>query len=145
MSGQHWATELIGKPWSFGATGPNDFDCWGLARYVQAVRYGVEMHALGHGYSYEDWRLAADAIEADEERQHWVQVTTPVDGDLVLMGRNKLPIHIGIWIYANGGFGVLHCLEGTGVMFSPAASLRMLGWRHLTYFRHVSKCTTSSQ
>lgn len=137
---QHWAAELIGKPWRFGAQGPEDFDCWGLARYVQAQHYGIEMHALGYGY--EEWKLAALAIDRAEERQHWQEVTTPADGDLVLMGRSKLPLHIGIWIRANKTFGVLHCLDRVGVMFSTDGALRLMGWRHLVFFRHNSKCTT---
>lgn len=134
----HWATELIGKPWVFGAKGPDAFDCWGLARYVQSRQYGIEMAELGYGYT--DWRASAIAVEKTEERQHWRIIKEPTEGDLILMARNKLPVHIGIWIRANREWGALHCIEGVGVTFNRAGILSVMGWGGMQFFRHESKC-----
>lgn len=134
----HWAESLIGKPWVFGAAGPDEFDCWGLARYVQATQFGIQMSEIGYGYG--EWRASAIAVEAAEERVHWKIVAQPVEGDLVLMARRFFPVHIGIWINANRSRGVLHCVQGIGVTYTLYNSLAMCGWGSLQYFRHESKC-----
>lgn len=43
---KHWSSDYIGKPWELGAEGPNAFDCWGLARWVQERVYGRELPQL---------------------------------------------------------------------------------------------------
>jgi hypothetical protein len=63
-----------------------------------------------------------------------MQVDQPVDGDLVMMARRSVPVHIGIWVNANGRGGVLHCLEKSGVVFSDKLSLRAMGFGGITYY-----------
>lgn len=128
----HWATELIGKPWEYGAQGPDAFDCWGFTRFVQRTQYGVEMPAV---QVPEDWREAREVLETHEERNRWNPVAVPGDGDVVLMARNRIPLHIGVVVKANGVDGVLHCFDPAGVVFQTQQGLRAAGWGRLTYYR----------
>lgn len=139
MNATHWATDYIGLPWRYGAEGPEEFDCWGFVRYMQMQHYGIEMAAVG--YAYTSVREAAEAIENSQVRKEWIEVPAPQEGDIVLMARNKIPVHVGIWIQANGTGCVLHCVQGTGVMCSHGRSLSVTGWGGVRYFRHFSKCT----
>lgn len=131
---QHWATEYIGKPWQYAATGPDAYDCWGFVCAVQRDRFGIQMMDVEYD---ENWRTAANHLKQHDERRHWdqVEVKDAHEGDVVLMARARLPIHIGIWIAANATEGVLHCLQGIGVTFTPSGSLRGQGWGSLQYFR----------
>lgn len=133
----HWAAKYIGLPWVFGAKGPSEFDCWGFAKHVQRVEYGIDMLELE--YDRADWRAAAHELNHSEERKSWVRVDTPRDGDITTLARSRLPVHIGVWIRANGAEGVLHCLEGAGVVYQTARQLPLAGWGGLEYYRHRSK------
>ena len=132
----HWATELIGKPWEYGAQGPDAFDCWGFTRFVQRTHYGIEMPAV---QVPEDWRQAREVLETHEERTRWAPVDVPADGDVVLMARNRIPLHVGVVVAANRATGVLHCFEPAGVVFQPPQALRATGWGRLTYYRRLQR------
>lgn len=135
----HWASELIGKPWAFGATGPEVFDCLGFTIFVQRTQYGIEM--LEPGYT-ENLLQNTHLLAQGEERARWAEVEVPEDGDVILMARRKFPTHIGTWIRANGKMGALHCLEGIGVVFQDQGQLRLSGWGSFHFYRHKSKCVT---
>jgi hypothetical protein len=64
-------------------------------------------------------------------------VDDPREGDLVLMARNRRPVHIGVMVQANGHLGVLHCMEPSGVVFSSIGGLVAVGWGTLTYYRRL--------
>lgn len=130
----HWATPLIGKPWCYGARGPDAFDCWGFVQYVQRMHYGIELPEV---LVPSAWPAVRDLLANHDEHKHWVKVPHPIDGDIVMMARNRVPVHIGIAIEANGGRGVLHCFEPSGVVYQPYPALRLGGWGGLTYFRHA--------
>lgn len=129
----HWAGDLVGKPWAFGAQGPDVFDCWGFVRFVQKHHYQIEVPEIGYAHNV---RETAKLLVNHTERDNWVQVKEPEDGDLVMMARNSRPMHIGVWIKANGTYGVLHCLEGIGVVFQAGRTLSISGWGSFQYFRH---------
>jgi cell wall-associated NlpC family hydrolase len=133
----HWATPLIGKPWRYGAQGPDEFDCWGFVRYVQRVQYSI---ALPDVLVPDTWPAVRDLLENHGEHRNWNKVDTPQDGDIVMMARNRIPVHVGIALRANGAQGVLHCFEPSGVVFQPLPSLRIGGWGGLTYYRRAP-CT----
>lgn len=128
----HWASQYIGLSWRSCADGPDAYDCWNFFRLVQREHYGVSVPTVGF---VESWREAATLLETHEERQRWQQVERPLDGCAVLMARTRLPVHIGTWIRANGTEGVLHCMQGAGVVFQRPEMLRAAGWGRLTYYR----------
>lgn len=131
---KHWAFDYVGKPWKFGGSGPDEFDCWGFVRWVQRHHYGIEMSDVE--YKNDDWKDAARALNEDSERDSWSLVGIPGDGDLVLMARSRLPVHIGVWIKANGTEGILHCVQGVGVSFLRRRDLRLSGWGSFQYYTH---------
>lgn len=129
----HWATPLIGRPWEYGAQGPDAFDCWHFVRWVQREHFGIEMPTVEVPRS---WEEAHRQIESHQERAKWQKVDgNPQEGDVVLMARNRIPVHIGVAINANGKSGVLHCVQNSGVVFQDPPGLRSAGWGSLTYFR----------
>jgi cell wall-associated NlpC family hydrolase len=126
MHKQHWAIPLIGKPWQSGHQGPDAFDCWGLLVWVYQQRYGIELPriAVAEGSVREQVR----AFHAHPERAHWQNIEKPEEGDALLLRQSRHPIHVGIWIDANGEAGVLHALQGSGVVFQNLNSLQISGW-----------------
>ena len=120
----HWATEYIGLPWHATAEGPHAFNCWTFVRYVQVKHYGRSLPAI----PYNDNLLAlAKSFRDHPERGRWREVERPDDGDCVLLRQARYPVHVGLWIGADGG-GVLHCSRDSGVVFQRLDALHMNGW-----------------
>lgn len=136
----HWASQYIGIPWAYGAQGPDSFDCWNFVKHIQHHHFSIKLSPTH--YIFQTVRQAVEAIRHSKDFDRWQNQLQPVEGDIVLMARNKYPAHVGVWIAANGTFGVLHCIEGYGVIFTPSRSLAAHGWGHIQFYRHVSKCTT---
>jgi hypothetical protein len=67
-------------------------------------------------------------------------VDFPQDGDIVEMGSAKDMWHVGIWLDVDNG-GILHSVQGVGVVFTQARHLKMLGWSQVIYWR-FNKGTT---
>ena len=133
----HWATPYIGTPWKFGATGPDAFDCWNFACHVQQEHFNIEMIEKAFNG---DLRKSAQLLKTSEEKQRWVPVVKPEDGDLVLMARRINPIHIGVWISTKQSNGILHCVQGSGVIFQSVQNVKLHGFGSLVYYRHHTKC-----
>jgi hypothetical protein len=129
----HWAEHYIGLPWESGAEGPDVFDCWGLFRTVQRLYYRRDIAHIDV-----DALKLSEVIRAfaeHEERTRWQEVPVPEDGDAVLMAHTKYPSHVGVWLDVDAG-GVLHAVQGAGVLFSSLQGLRAAGWSRVLYFRH---------
>jgi hypothetical protein len=76
------ASSEVGKPYVFGATGPNTFDCSGLVQYALSLA-GIKAPRLAH------------------EQEAWTTpVTNPQPGDLVFWGYNS-DAHVAIYIGGN--------------------------------------------
>lgn len=94
---QHWAFDLIGRPWS------PSYTCWDLVREVFATRHNISMPALDISSN--------DNVRAITEAAHvsgWRRVEgEPHDGDIVLLtglrGR-----HVGVLISSDGKLLLLH-------------------------------------
>lgn len=128
----HWALKYIGTPWEYGANGPDKFDCWNFVREVQRVHYGINMPEIDYK---QDQRLASAHMRTHPELENWTQEPIAQDGDIVMMARARYPAHVGVWTTANGKPGVLHCLEGAGVVFQQAAIISSHGWGLLKFYR----------
>lgn len=128
----HWAVAYLGKPWVGGGRGPLAYDCWGLARAVQSAHYGRELPAIEPA----NYGLKACALTMRDhpERARWEVVDTPADGDLVLMAHARHLSHVGVWLDVDGG-GVLHALQGAGVVFARLSALRDTGWGRIEFLR----------
>ena len=125
----HWAFDYIGMPWTRDGN-----DCWQFFRRVQAERFGRVIPAFD--MASHRAVVCARAVAENPERANWRPVDRPQEGDAVLMAHASHPSHIGLWIDVDGG-GVLHCLNGPGVVFQKPAQLKAASWGHLEYYRHV--------
>jgi cell wall-associated NlpC family hydrolase len=127
-----WAIDYVGKPWANGAAGPLAFDCWGLVRAVYAERFGIVLPAVdcdAHA------PLAVrHAFAAGRQGEDWLPVADRREGDVVLMGQARRPHHVGVWVAG----GVLHAVEGSGVVHQTPPRLAVHGWRLLGAYRHRS-------
>lgn len=131
----HWATKYVGKPWQLGAQGPDAFDCLGLVRTVYVDQYGVDPMPNLDDRSLETIRSTIDA-----QRPEWVSVTRPRQGDLVLMARRTVPVHVGVVVKAD----VLRCLHSveptkagsvSGVVAQRLSELPNYGWGRVQFYR----------
>lgn len=128
--------DLIGKPWKANGTGPNEFDCWHLAQHVENILFKRKLPSIDVPDNL-SWAWLLHTISTHSERANWVErlishgLVTANDGALVLMARSLRPAHIGVWLVPEQG--VIHCDQGTGVMFDSISFLRAQGWNKLTF------------
>ncbi len=121
------ANAFIGLPWRFGARGPDAYDCWGLLHECRQRFFGggIPDTVLGE---------PARALYAHKLRSgEWQLVACPQHGDGVLLREGDRP-HVGIYLDLDGG-GVLHAMEGRGVIFTPLRGLFGLGYSNPKYHR----------
>ena len=131
----HWAAEYIGKPWVSGGQGPESFDCWGLVRYVMRQRCGVALPIVDA-----DATRVSQVMRCFRDGSYvgWEKVDDPQELDGVLMSHAKHTHHVGVWVDTMGG-GVLHCVNGAGVVFMDRLHLRLSGWNIISFWRHECK------
>ena len=130
----HWAAELIGRPWHAGARGPDAFDCWGLFLAIQREHFGRDLPEIP--VDANDLRTVMTTFRDHPERQRWVAVAQPAEGDAVLLRQSRHPVHVGVWLAVDGG-GVLHAVKDAGVVFQKLPELLLHGWRVEGYYRFV--------
>lgn len=129
----HWAIHYLNKPWVSGGVGPDEFDCWGFVRYLKREREGIELPVIA--VDGNDPRAVLKAFRQHPELQRYaVHEKNPQPGDVVLMKHSKHPTHCGLWIDVDGG-GVLHCAQGSGVVFQTLHSLKSTGWAGVLFYR----------
>ena len=130
----HWATELIGLPYSSGGSDLyTGFDCWGLFRYVQKHHFNRDLPPVNVDTS--DVLAVAREFRDNEQRSCWALRYLPMDGDAVLMAHARYPSHVGVWLDIDGG-GVLHAVKGMGVIYSNLSALKLSGWGRIEYYRY---------
>ena len=126
MKNQHWAVPLIGKPSEAGQQGQDAFDCWGLLAWVYQQQFNINLPRISVAEG--DLRSQIRAFRSHPEHRHWQQVDTPKEGDALLLRQSRHPIHVGLWIKTEGEAGVLHALQGAGVVFQTLNSLKLSSW-----------------
>lgn len=126
----HWAAAYIGLPWVNGES-----DCWHFARQVWHERFGWDVPAVEVDAAS---ALAGRRAFRDGARADWCVAEEPEEGDAVLMATGERPCHVGIWVAADGG-GVLHSVEGAGVIFTRGRRIMDIGYRVLGYYRRVAR------
>ena len=129
----HWAFDYIGKPWKSGCGGPEAFDCWGLVVDVYRHQYGKVLSTIS--VPENNLKALIQTINKHPERQHWKTVLLPQEGAVALMRQSRYPIHVGLWIDVDGG-GILHCIQGTGVVFQSLQALELIGWKVEAYYTY---------
>lgn len=124
-----WAARYIGLPWVAGES-----DCWCFARRVWWEVFGWVVPAVD--VDAMDRLASARAMTAPRMYVGWIRVDVPGEGDAVLMGKNRRAAHVGIWTEADGG-GVVHSVQGVGVVFTPPQTLSGMGLNVLGYYRRA--------
>ncbi len=122
--------QLLGRRYEAGAMGLAAFDCYGLARYLQAQLFGRDLPMFQ--LPGEASRFAvASAIAVHPERNRWHRIERAEDGALVVMARQDCGFHLGTFLALDRGL-VVHTIEQTGVvaespwqLASPAARWRL--------------------
>lgn len=121
--------QYIGLPWE-----QEYHDCAEFARRIQRDHFGVVVPPISLP-DYSDVKGIVEFINGHPENDNWVTVGNPQHGDIVVI---RKPAHYGVWIDVDGG-GVLHCVEGIGVIFTHDSAWRMSGFGRREYLRHRSK------
>jgi cell wall-associated NlpC family hydrolase len=115
-------SDLIGKPFEYGARGPDKFDCYGLV---------IEMHRR-RGFVIPEYvsptKLEEIAVLMAGEKRHWQLLATPEPGCVVAIRVRRMVAHVGVVISRTD---FLHTWERThGVTLEPLS----LWERHIEGF-----------
>lgn len=129
MTPDEFFRRVIGMPWANGANGPEAYDCWGLVRAYYREVHGRELPVVAVDATRAV--AVAHAFAGHEAVGDWEATEQPQQGGAVLMGQARRPHHVGLWI----GGGVLHSVEGSGVIFNNAFTLKSAGWNVLGSYR----------
>jgi hypothetical protein len=121
---------LIGKPWASGANGPDVFDCWGLLRFIYEKRRGIILTPYQGVATCGQLGLSK---QAEMELPRWLQLKKPEHFCGVTLSKNHRVNHVGLWLDEGGG-GVLHCNQSSGVIFQALNSLQMSGFTNFNFY-----------
>lgn len=132
---QHWAFDLIGKPYLPGAEGPDAFNCWGLVRFAFLTQRGLVMPYIHIGEAAGKAEHAA-AIRSVERATGWRPCADerPQDWDILLMW-GPFGRHVALALKVNDGLHVLHAIEDMGVTLTPFNEMWFMGFRDITIWR----------
>jgi hypothetical protein len=122
-----WPIQYIGEPWVRG-----EHDCWGFARRVWREQFGLAVPAVD--VDALSTLSVMRTIRDDEQLKSWQKIDAPEEGCGVLMGKSARPCHVGVWADFDGG-KILHCVEGSGVIFTNLQALQLMGYRVLGWYR----------
>jgi murein DD-endopeptidase / murein LD-carboxypeptidase len=90
------ANSFVGIPYKHGACGHDGCDCWGLVRLVEMEAFGVFLPAVQDERPLPEPRDIAVEIAEKKGLLPLELVTTPQDGDIVLMHFLNVPCHVGV-------------------------------------------------
>jgi cell wall-associated NlpC family hydrolase len=121
--------EYLNLPHKPGGIGPLEYDCWNLLRHLQKKYFGVTLPDAPIGDEAACLALFKDKAESGE----WQAVAKPEHGDCALLRGGTWP-HVGIYLDFDGG-GVLHAMEGSGVIWTRLPKLRSFGFGRTVYYR----------
>lgn len=128
----HWSVQYIGLPWAAYGQGPDEFDCWAFVRHVQRIHFGRDLPIID--VDANDRAAVCLAFATNQERQRWMRVDTPQEGDCVLVYKGAVADHVGMWLELDGG-KVLHAVPRMGVVSTSVRALQRLGWNPIEFYR----------
>ena len=122
-------SDLIGKPFKWGARGPDAYDCAGLTEEVLS-RYGIIWQRPS--CDCQDPARIHESIVAEQSLGQWEEVAIDRPGDVVLTSTNNVWRHVCPVVEG----GVLHVSKATtGVMLIPRSGLRLYGYQRQRVYR----------
>ena len=111
-----WTDRYRGKPFRFGADGPDAYDCYGLLRAVLREQFGVHAPPLDKPELL-DLAGRVALVEADPECP-WVPADAPAPGDVLAFDEPRPDgthgLHVGV-VVADGWMIHAHP-DGAGVV-----------------------------
>lgn len=135
MSVVEFVNPLIGKKWKRFATGPNEFDCWGLVEYVRERLFDDKLPPIDRQFDMMELAQARDLFERTFAPLGWKREEVPRNGSIVLLGRYDRLTHAGVFLVVPGSPGrVLHCHEDFGVMYESIMQLSQQMWSRFRYY-----------
>jgi cell wall-associated NlpC family hydrolase len=140
---RHWAFDYLGKPYLVAAHGPTHYDCWGLVWHFHKNRLGIdipwypECQGMSRG---EAVKLIDGAAREQIGSGAWTEIAVPFDGCTVMLARNKVFSHCGVYAQDNMVGRIVHASPG-GVMAQDLKSMRAHGWSVIRYYRHKEQQT----
>lgn len=139
MTRTEFLSSLIGIPFEKNAKGPNSFDCWHLAVYVQYHLFGRIAPQIDVPENA-GWPWMIEQFTTHHELSNWVEVLQPAnglitanDGAMVLMARNRQPAHCGVYLKKERK--VIHAdEESEAVVMQTVSMLKSLAWNRLRFY-----------
>jgi len=130
-----WVGKYVGSDFASHGRGPDEFDCWGLVRWVLLREYGIEAPDFGEEYEHPtDAEGIPKAIETG--KAGWCRVSDAREGDVVVLNVYGKPMHCGVVV--SPGF-MLHTRRGVG---SCVESYERPLWKPRLegVYRHRARC-----
>lgn len=115
----------IGVPFVPHGRRYDGWDCWGLVWRGYRDVLGIELSCYSDQYDQvKGWRRIHRLFLAG--RSEWRQTDRPSTGDVAMIYRRGLPIHVGLMIQE--GRRVLHVEEGVETIHEPIGRFRIEGF-----------------
>ena len=127
--------DYIGKPFIDGGRGPDNFDCWGLVKYIYEKEYKI--YVEDYFISALDTLRVAETM-ATEKILKWEKINMPEESDLVTISMDftrprGFVNHVGIYL-GDGKF--IHTRLKTGALIENINDIK---WKSRIegYYRYV--------
>ncbi|MBF0675597.1 hypothetical protein [Pseudomonas sp.] len=101
MSG--WIDRYLRATYRDGARGPDEYDCWGLARAVRHEVYGCRL-LPSWGHVRHD--MPREFTRAYRNESAAMQECAPEPGAIAAVFRGQIVVHVGVVIEVDGGLAV---------------------------------------
>jgi hypothetical protein len=131
--------KYIGVPYSVGGKDLRGFDCLGLVDYVLEKELNVKLSHGLHETKRTDVFLKENfkTLVKNLNEFHF-QTHKPENFDLVIMKKDDMPIHIGLFFKFERFCGVLHAM-GSGnkgsVVFQRIVNSKIEGWINVIFYK----------
>lgn len=119
-----FANRVVGLPYDPEGFGPDAYMCWGLVR--DGVRL-IHDRPLPRALPEQLMDVALGII------REWRRVDRPTHGAVGFTSSTASPRHVVLYL-ANDRGGVLHALEGHGVVFWPLIMMTVYGFQDIHWY-----------
>ena len=123
---------VLYKPYEVAARGPDSFDCWGLVHYFYKQALNIDLPTFA-GLNIARKELPS-MISINLKNGHWVKLDKPENLCIVVMGKNFLRNHIGVFLDDFNGV-CLHAAEKTGVIGQTIQNLKISNFKTIEFYR----------
>lgn len=113
----------LGKKWK------PDFNCWDLVRLIYKHEFGIEL--CPHGINRSDSIRQAKS-EIEKELPEWREAETPIEGDVILLGKKSLSWHVGFMLTENLS---IHLIDKGFSKVQPISEIQK-GFTNSKFYRH---------